>query len=289
MADEVGDAVPGTGGEQSGQQPQPPAGESNADTEATGPPEAIPYARFKEVNDELGSLRGYGQLRDWGYDPDSLGRLAQFEAAYIQDPTGVWLQLADNLDLPQEVVDALAKVPGVDASSDDLGLGEPSGSAQGEPSADGTSSRSPELEYLIERERTRERVEREYADQQTELAEQQAADGMLQEVLGHWKQLDTADGLETPEEVMLTYITAHGGRGGYSTPQGLAEAARQSALGYRETVLGGAVRSRQSTGSPLTVPGSASAASPAQEFGGDIKAATRAARAAIERGDLPGA
>jgi hypothetical protein len=281
------DAAPGTGGGQVGQQPLPPAGESNADNAATGPPETIPYARFKEVNEELSSLKGYAQLRDWGYDPDSLGRLAQFETAYMQDPAGVVAQLAENLDLPPEVMEAIK------ASSEDsdtpVGNSGFSGAAEGEPSeTETTDTTSPELKYLLERERKREEEERRIADSAQADAEQQAADNLLQQVLSHWNKLDTQDGVNFSEEQKLTYIAAVGGAGAYNTAEEMAEASRQTAMAHREDILGGAVRSRPTTGSPLTVPGGASTASAPANFGGDIAAATKAAKAAIERGELPG-
>jgi len=283
MAEE---AVPGTGMGPTDQQPSPPAGESNTDTTATGPPETIPYARFKEVNDELTSLRGYAQLRDWGYDPDSLGRLAQFETAYMQDPAGVVAQLAENLDLPPEVLDALKAGASTEASSTPAGSSEPS-AAQGEPSDDGQSTSSPDLKYLLERERKREEQERLFDQTAREEMEKEAADELLGKVLGHWNTLDTQDGIEFAEDQKLTYIAAVGGAGAFTTAEEMAEAARQAAMSHRESMLGGAVRSRP-TGLPLTVPGSASTASPPVSFGGDIKEATKAARAAIERGEIPG-
>src|SRR5829696_867956 len=101
------DAVPGSGGSQTEPAP-PPAGESNADTGAGGGlPDTVPYARFKEVNDQYSELKGYKTLAEYGYDPDSLGRLAAFESSYLQDPINTWKAMADNLDLPEELKAAL--------------------------------------------------------------------------------------------------------------------------------------------------------------------------------------
>jgi hypothetical protein len=280
------DVAPGTGGDLGPQQPSPPAGESNADTTEAGPPETIPYARFKEVNDELSTLKGYAQLRDWGYDPDSLGRLAQFETAYMQDPSGVVAQLAENLDLPQEVVEALKA--SAEASSSDAGSSGFPGSEEDEPSDDEDDTTSPELKYLLERERKREQEERQIAESAQEQAQEQAADQLLQKVLDHWGELDEKDGVEFSQEHRLTYITAVAGAGAYNTAEEMADAARRVAMGHRESMLGGVVRSRPTTGSPLTVPGGASVAGPPTRFV-DIKEATKAARAAIERGEIPGA
>src|SRR5262245_30066812 len=86
----------------------PPAGAINTDTaQGQGPPESIPYARFKEVNDRLAGLRGYEDLAQYGYDADSLRRLASFEQQYQADPIGVWRSMATNLDLPPDVLEAI--------------------------------------------------------------------------------------------------------------------------------------------------------------------------------------
>src|SRR5262245_59020122 len=69
----------------------PSAGTSNTDMGQQGrTPESIPYARFKEVNDRLSGLRGYEELQQYGYDADSLRRLASFEQQWQADPVGVW-------------------------------------------------------------------------------------------------------------------------------------------------------------------------------------------------------
>src|SRR4249919_2010217 len=119
------DRAPGTGGA-SGQAPPPPAGESNTDT-GGATPETIPYARFKEVNDRYQQLKDFEQLTEYGYDPDSLGRLAAFEAQYLHDPVGTWAALADNLDLPDDLAAAVkAHVAGNTPPANVPAQGEPS-------------------------------------------------------------------------------------------------------------------------------------------------------------------
>src|SRR4051794_14505307 len=81
-------ASPGNAGEPPITEP-PTAGSSNTDTgSGNGAPDTIPYARFKEVNDRYAELKPFEELTSFGYDADSLRRLAAFEAGYLQDPYG---------------------------------------------------------------------------------------------------------------------------------------------------------------------------------------------------------
>jgi hypothetical protein len=190
------DAAPGTG---DGGQPapaSPPAGELNADTGAGGgTPDTIPYSRFKEVNDRYAELRGFEQLREYGYDPDSLGRLAAFEAQYLQDPIGTWRSMADNLDLPEPLKQALEQHLEAQASGD---------GAQGEPPA--PAQTAPELPKEVQ-----DRLD--YVKQLQERDEERAREEQLSRVTGHWDELDKKDGIETPERIKLMAISAMAGSG----------------------------------------------------------------------------
>jgi len=86
-------AVPGTGMED---QSRSPAGAENADNQRGGPPETIPYSRFQEVNTRYQDLKQYEALEQYGIEPDSAVRLANFEAAYVQDPKGIINTLIDS-------------------------------------------------------------------------------------------------------------------------------------------------------------------------------------------------
>lgn len=258
-------AVPGNGQGQPETAP-PAAGPSTTDTGAgRGTPDTIPYARFKEVNDRLGELRGYEQLSELGYDPDSLGRLAAFEAAWLRDPYGTWGTMAANLDLPQELKGAIeAHLTGL---------------AEGEPSGDGEAT--PELPADV-----RERLE--YVDRLK--AEREDADRTAQvnAIVDHWNELDKKDGIETPKIMQLMAISAAAGSGQqFRTLEDLALAARAPIVDYRESTLGSAIQRTVSGGSPRPLPGSAPVPAEPVRFT-DIKQATKAAAAAIERGELPG-
>jgi hypothetical protein len=261
------DRAPGSGGA-SGQQTPPPAGESNTDTGAA--PETIPYARFKEVNDRYQQLKDFEQLTEYGYDPDSLGRLAAFEAQYLHDPVGTWAALADNLDLPDDLAEAVkAHVAGNTPSNVP---------AQGEPSeGNGPTADLPEeVKSALE-----------YVGQLRQREESANEDKLLNDTLSYWDKLDEADGLQTSEKMQLAIISAMSNSGVvFPTTEKLVEAARAQVLEYRDEVLGSAVRTGRG-GAPLSVPGSRSAPAGPVDFGMDIKAATKAAADAIQRGELP--
>jgi hypothetical protein len=265
-------AAPGTGGESQAQQPPPPAGESNTDTGGRQP-ESIPYARFKEVNDRLKGYEGFDTLIEYGYDPDSLGRLAAFEAQYLTDPIGTWKALADNLDLPQELADALEQhLSGAAPTTPQAGR------AEGKPPANAgdVPQQDPEMKEALEWVKSRRERERDDAEQK-----------LLDDTLSHWDKLDKQEGIETPEHIKLAHLSAMGNSGVvFRTVDELVEAARKPVVEYRGSILGGAVRTGRQ-GSPLAVPGSASAATEPIDFGTDIRAATKAAEAAIARGELP--
>src|SRR6516225_12362712 len=98
-------AVPGTGMED---QSRSPAGAENADNQRGGPPETIPYSRFQEVNTRYQDLKQYEALEQYGIEPDSAVRLANFEAAYVQDHKGIINTLIDSQqDLSDETKAAM--------------------------------------------------------------------------------------------------------------------------------------------------------------------------------------
>jgi hypothetical protein len=100
--------------------------------------------------------------------------------------------------------------------------------------------------------------------------------------------MDKEAGINKParEGVKLSLIATHASSGRFNTPEELARAARSEWAADREDALGSIVVPGSRTG-PRSVPSSAAVPSPPQSFGGDIKKATAAARAAIERGELP--
>jgi hypothetical protein len=268
MAEEGG-AVPGIEGEVG----PPSAGTSNTDPAPTGgtTPETIPYSRFKEVNDRLSELKGFETLAGYGYDSDSLGRLAAFEATYQADPNGTWKAMADNLDLPQELRDALEA---------HLGEGAAPGTAETQPSAEASPSTDLPPEVV-------ERLA--YVDQLKAEREQEQNNAQLDRVLAVWDELDKQDRVETPRMIKLMAIQATAGSSsGLNTVDDLAKAARTSINEFRGAVLGSAVQGTGIRGSSPALPGSAPAATPPVSFGGDIKAASKAALEAINRGELPG-
>jgi hypothetical protein len=244
------------------------AGTLNSDTVDGRTPETIPYARFKEVNDRYNGLKDFEELQGYGYDADSLRRLAAFEASYLQDPTGTTAAMVDNLDLPQDAKDSIKEH-----------LKVQSGSAEGEPSGDGTDAVAPLPPGVQER--------LDYVDQMREREAEQAREAQLQAVVAAWDELDKKDEIKTPEKIKLMAIsaTAQGG-GNWRTYEDLAKDARGSLLEYRSDVLGSAVRTGRGGSPPVSLPGSAPGGSGPVRFK-DIREATKAAEAAIARGELP--
>lgn len=267
-------AAPGSDG---GNPPDPagsPAGAQNTDTAGTGTPETIPYARFKEVNDRYTTLKDLEPLVEYGYDSDSLSQLAAFHQAFSADPVGTWAGMADNLDLPQELKDALKSH--LDSASDQPGPG--AGSTADAPPP-GTEL-PPEVKRAVE-----------YADRAAAREAEADRNAMLDRVMANWDTLEANDGIpaeqRTSEAMKLNMIAAMGASGRqFATVEDLAKAGYDAVAGHNASVLGGAVRTGR-TGAPLSVPGGAPAPAGPVSFGGDIRKATKAAEEAIRRGELP--
>lgn len=253
--------------------PPPPAAEpSRTDTGSDGrTPDTIPYTRFKEVNDQLSNLRPYAQFEELGYDPDSLGRLVNFEANYAKDPAGTVSVLVDNLDLPDSRKAALKELLGSPTAVGSNGAETPT------EDDDTVTQLSPEVKEALD-----------YVKQAKLRDSQQETEGQLSEVIDHWKRMDEADGLTgdkaTPRHVMLMHISSLADGGRFATLEELAQASRKVYSDERDRLLGSAVQSSRS-GSPARVPAGPPAAE-APRFK-NIKEASKAALADIQAGRLP--
>lgn len=246
--------------------PVPSAGTQNTDTVPSGDePGPVPYTRFKEVNDRYNQLRGYEELAQYGYDPDSLGRLAAFEAGYIQDPTGTIGALVDELDLPEEAKASIKEALGTPST--------PAGGVTGTED-EGTSSLSPEDRELLD-----------WAKSARERETERAREAQLDSVVNAWKAMDKTDKLESPDDVrILTEISAAAARGGFRTYEELAAAARQGYMQERERILGTAVqRNGRGTPPPALPEGGALPAPPQRPR--TLAEANKIVRAALERGE----
>jgi hypothetical protein len=256
-------AVPGTG---SGGNPDAPAGAENTDNRQ-GPPETIPYSRFAEVNGRLNELKQYEELAQYGIEADSALRLANFEAAYVQDPRGTIASLIeDQQDLTDDQKTVMRQL-----LTDSARAG-----AQGSEDEDKDGATIPP------------EVAQRLAQVDQIMQERAEADSQqrLDLIVRHWDGLDEKDGLDVPERTKLVWISSAAAGGGYQTLEQLAEAARVAYLEDRDHSLGSVVQSR-GTGTPRTVPGSAAAPSPPEEFK-DFGAANKQILADIKAGRLPG-
>jgi len=242
---EGGAPVSGTG-ETSTATTDPSAGTQNTDTgQGDGPPETIPYSRFKEVNDQLGELRPYKDLQNLGYDADSLRQLAEFEAGFQADPARTWLTIADNIEqLPPEVKEAVKRHLGSAPSGDSS-----SQSGQSSQDGDGEPASVKELRAKLDRleQSDVERQRREASD---------ASNQILDGVMAAWRSADEADGLKPlSEQKMLTYIIAHARS--TNSPEELLRAARQEWHDTREEVLSSSMpKPGGNANAPRPVPGS---------------------------------
>lgn len=257
----------------------PPPSAETLTTDTGGEPGPVPYSRFKEVNDQLSELRPYDSLRQYGYDADSLSRLAAFEAAFTEDPHGTTAKLVDNLDLPDE---AKTQIKGMlDSQSDEPTTGGGTPDTPDAPSTEPPSWAKP----LVEDYQTRQQ-------QEVSAREEAARNQMLDQVISHWDEMDKSDSealgrsVAIPDTIRLSLIATHASSNRYQDPVSLAKGARADAVAYRESILGSSVVPPGSRTGPRSVPNSAATPSPAQKFGGDIKSASKAALAAIERGEL---
>lgn len=223
-----------------------PAEASNTETPPSdGPPETVPYSRFKEVNDRLSP---YKDLESMGYDADSLRQLAEWEVSFGRDPVTSWVNVARNLDqMPQEIKEAVERH--LDGNSTPPPANDPR-ERNGDP-GDGDQPPSWATPLLQDHEeRQKEREQREARDAE------EARNDALDQILELWRSADKKDGLEPiPDGKMLTFVAANA-RGGTSL-EAIAEASRQDYLEFRDDLLGDAVqREGSARRPPASVPGS---------------------------------
>ena len=273
-ADQAAGLAPGSAETPPAPEAPPAAGPSTTETEqGQGPPETIPYARFKEVNDRLTNLKGYEELAQYGYDPDSLGRLAAFEAQYMQDPVNTVSQLIADLDLPQELKDQFAQHASSGAAASVPSTTPEGGGTPEEkpPTGEELPPHVQEALRWVEQARARE-VE-------------QANEQVLDTVVSEWDRLDKEAEIETPGHVKLAFISAAAAQGGFTSSEHLAKMARDQCMGYRDQTLGSVVNSGR-PGTPAALPGGGPAAPTPEKFG-DIRDASKQAIADIAAGRLP--
>lgn len=247
--------------------PVPSAGTQNAETViGDTDPGPVPYSRFKEVNDRYAQVRGYEELAQFGYDPDSLGRLAAFEAGYIRDPVGTIGALVDELDLPQEAKASVKEALGTPSPPGPSGVNGDEG--------DGTSSLSTEDRELLD-----------WARSAREKETNQAREAQLDSVVNIWKANDTKEKIASPDDIrILTEISAAAARGGFRTHEELAVAARDGYMAERERILGTAVQRNGRGTPPPALPEGGALPAPPQKFK-SLADVNKVLKAALERGE----
>jgi hypothetical protein len=264
--------VPGTGEIKETPTPvaDPSAETLNADTSQSGPPESVPYARFKEVNDRLTKLKPYAQLEDIGYDPDSLGQLAAFEQSYVQDEVGTLQTLVKK----SEVLTDEQKEGMIAALEGNIDADEVERMSTTPPSEEEIPSWG---KPLIEERETRQQQKA-----------QEDANKFLEGIMTKWDEADVADkSVPTPKSVKLAFIAANAPHA--TSVDQLIGVCRQLTKEYETSILTGAVTPASGglSGSlPKAVPGSGVPV-PTPTPLKDLKSATAAAQSAIEAGLLP--
>lgn len=272
MSEMATDVAPGTD-----DVPAPPvdpsAGTLNADTASGGPPESIPYGRFKEVNDQL---REYKELEAMGYDPSSLMNLANWEIGFGTDPAGEWLKLAERIDgLPESVKAAVREAQQQATVS--------TGSNQGEtPSSPSTSDEPPPWAQELIADKTRREQEAQAR------AESEASQQVLDTMLQQWNELDKQAGLVDQEgnplisdRQKLNFIAGASGAGeDIDTILNVArtEAIELLEVGRKQIIL--------PPGSPRSVPGGTSTPSAPAVAPKTLKEASAMAKADLSQGRL---
>jgi hypothetical protein len=230
----------------------------NTDSEDGEDPGPIPYARFKEVNDQYKELKPFAELTEYGYDADSLRQLAEFDARFQSDPVGMWLSVGDQLDLPDTVKAAIqAEATG----------GRSPAKPQGGPDVpDEPLDRVAQLEKRLD--------EKEAAETQAQWNQ------TLDELMTKWRKADKADELteSPPDEVMLTYIEKHAQ--GAKDLDDIVVRARGAHTEYLDKLMGGAIKKGGRKKAPVPSGGSPPANQP--EAPKTLAEASRLARIELE-------
>lgn len=261
-----GAPAPGTGTPPETAPPDtPPAEAQKSDTSepSGGPPDSVPYSRFKEVNDQL---RSFKELEQLGYDADSLRQLAQWGAQFDQNPVDSWMAVANELgdDLPADVREAIAAHLGVQEQT------QPQQSDQ-----DGNGGEPPtwaqELKQRLD--------ERDAADERAARAE------ILDGLVSKWKEADVKAGIRSiPDERIYTYIS--GNAPNATNEDELFDLARKEYMDTREFILQGSVVKPGDPRAPVTVPGSGAPVQEAPPRPKTLAEASAAAMADLQAGQL---
>ena len=240
----AGVAVPGV--------PAPTSAETITTEGAGTPPGPIPYARFQEVNEARKAIeeahQPYADLEELGYDAANLQRLATWEQEYAQDPVGTWLRQADEInDFPEELKTAIQThmQAGGSVPKEPLTDGAPAPSGSEQPND------SDPPEYLRP-------IIADYEARQAQ-QEQEAISGFYDGLVKAWKDLDTTQGLATPDEAIHAHLAAASPTA--TSAEELLRTGRETWLKVREATLSSEIQIPGRSGLvPQSVPGGAGAA-----------------------------
>lgn len=246
--------VPGTGGD------APPANDSSqsAGTKNTdggsGTSDAVPYGRFKEVNDQLRAYRELGEYED-------LAKLAAWENDFRRNPVDNWLNVASTLasDLPPVIGQALERIQAGRPERIAVGRERLREDEDGDDDVD--DERTPGwAEDLRDEVRTlRERNEREAAANR-KAEEERASATRLERIVARWHEADKDEQIyadpskQTADDTIYRYVAMYAAPG--QTEQQMFDKARGGWVADGKHWLESNVKPTPRGESPLTVPGS---------------------------------
>jgi hypothetical protein len=255
------ESVPGTG-EPAALEVTPPAAEPLNTDPGSPPPSSVPYSRFKEVNDARRSMEEamapIAELEQLGYPVAELQRLAQWETEFAQDPVEAWVATARSIENLPDGIKAAIEAHSSGAGAATPPAQEPPAGVEPEPP---TAEKVPEeLQWLIDREKAREKAEAEAAQRAEAEARRQTGAAALDSIVKAWKEQDEKDQVKTPEATMMAHIMAAATQ--TDSVEETFKIARSEWLASREETLQSTVH-RPALGL-RTVPGSGSGQTPAQ-------------------------
>jgi hypothetical protein len=277
---EEGAPAAGTGGDTGGTAPGSSAGTENTDTPQGGsPPETVPYSRFKEVNDQLRTMKpaaeAVQQITDeTGRSPADLYRLARWEQDYEQNPVEAWVAVAEGIEnLPEEIRSAVVAHRQKTTTQPPAPSGTPPASP-GDSNSDPPEWAKPLVKDFEDRQ-NRELVERRQS--------------FLDDLCSKWDEQDKADNLiddqgkgAVPKNIKLSFIA---GNLAQQDPDKILAAARGEAKEFRDLTLEPVVVRPGGPKPPTPVPVGAAPSAPPVKIR-SFKDAKLAAREAQARGEL---
>lgn len=247
--------VPGTGGDAPpANDPSQSAGTKNTDG-GSGTSDAVPYARFKEVNDRL---RAFLDLGDY----ESLAKLVAWEDDYRRNPVNNWLSIASAMtnDLPPVIVQALERVRAGRPERLAVGRERPrDDDDDGDDDMDGDAPPAWAEDLRDEVRAVRTSREQEAAERRA-AEEARETEARLKRIVARWREADKTEQVyadpdrETPEDTIYRQVAMYSG--GSRSEEQIFERARTGWKEDGKIWMDSNVKPPPRGETPRTVPGS---------------------------------